>query len=683
MAITSVEQDHTLTVSNGIMSIQCDLASGTARFLWQDTAAVQNAVSRISLGDRMLTTLEGQNRSYQINEVENSFGKGMELRVLHQMNDQLELVQIFTVYEGLNYCFLQLKAQSQTIISTNYIAPVYCMDEGNAGVLKVKGGDSAQEELLALLVPFDNDKWVRYESVKMPGRLESYEVTAVYHHSSRHGLVFGSVTHDTWKTGIQLESAADQAVQRLEIYGGAAGEYTRDTIAHGSISGTEVVSPAVFIGSFDDYREGLKTFGEANARIEPPLEWEGTIPFGWNSWSAVGGELSFDSYTQASDLIKEMQEKGFHDHGVVYLNFDSFWTNLTKEERRLAVAHVHNNGQKAGTYWTPFAYWGKSEEAAERTVEGTNGLYTYDDLLLRDGEGRVLPDLDGGLAIDPTHPGNLMRTEWMLQQFVEEGFEYVKLDFMAHGTLEGKHHHPEVDTGIQAYNLGMKHICSLLDPARIGRRFFIHLSIAPLFPHPYAHSRRISCDAFGELKDTEYMLNSLTYGWWINNTLYRFNDPDHTVLYKSYNHEPTTEHEGRSRLNASIIAGTLMLMGDDFRMEEARKRARAWLTQPALMDIARKGETFLPLEGNTGQQAADVFYLLDRSPLQEVIYVAIFNYDKEQAADKFVDLTRMGLSAETEWRCEELWSQEVKQVKGDLQAALAPAESVMLKLTRP
>src|SRR5699024_2085658 len=141
----------------------------------------------------------------------------------------------------------------------------------------------------------------------------------------------------------------------------------------------------------------------------------------------------------------------------------------------------------------------------------------------------------------------------------------VKLDFMAHGAMEGDHYRKEIHTGKQAYNYGMQHIVSILDPEKIGRPFFINLSISPIFPYAYAHSRRVSCDVFGSLGSTEYLLNSLTYGWWINDGIYPFNDPDHTVLYKSFNEDSITENEALSRLNASVIAGTVFLGGDDYR----------------------------------------------------------------------------------------------------------------------
>ena len=38
---------------------------------------------------------------------------------------------------------------------------------------------------------------------------------------------------------------------------------------------------------------------------------------------------------------------------------------------------------------------------------------------------------------------------------------------------------------------------------------YINLSISPVFPAQYAQSRRIACDAWNKIKDTEYTLNAL------------------------------------------------------------------------------------------------------------------------------------------------------------------------------
>src|SRR5205085_12461517 len=112
------------------------------------------------------------------------------------------------------------------------------------------------------------------------------------------------------------------------------------------------------------------------------------------------------------------------------------------------------------------------------------------------------------------------------------------------------------------------------------------LSLAPLFPHQYGHARRGSCDVFGRLSDTEYLLNSVTLGWWLSGTAYAFNDPDHAVLYRRTGQAPTSEAEALARVNAALIGGTILLDSDDLGQPEAQARARKLLTNRAALDMA-------------------------------------------------------------------------------------------------
>ena len=66
-----------------------------------------------------------------------------------------------------------------------------------------------------------------------------------------------------------------------------------------------------------------------------------------------------------------------------------------------------------------------------------------------------------------------------------------------------------------------------------------------VFPAHYAQSRRIACDAWNKMKDTEYTLNALSYGWW-QDKVYQFNDPDHIVL------RDATDGENRARVTSGL-----------------------------------------------------------------------------------------------------------------------------------
>jgi alpha-galactosidase len=666
------------TVDNGVVRAEADLGDGTITLRWSSGEAMVGLYAEARYGlEQLRSTYYSKHAVHEasLQPIEDGFGRGLRWTLEHAEPGKPVLRQHIRMYEQLSYLFTELEVEYESEWETNELTPLASyLNDGS--VLEFGSSSESSGEIRALFVPFDNDKWVRFASHAIPCSVQSYEVTAIYQSERRNGFVLGSVTHDSWKTGLVVEGTFASSVGRLRVYGGAADMQTRDTVPHGSVRGKSIVSPTIFVGAFPDYRDGLEAYGKANAMLFPALSWQGGVPMGWNSWSAVMSKLDFDVYTHTSDFFrKELQLNGFSDdEGSLYVNFDSFWNNLTPEQLSEAVTRVKANGQKPGIYYTPFAFWGSDPNTP---VEGTDGAVLYRDILIKDQAGNPLPKLDGAYAIDPSHPAALDRIKQKLERFVEWGFDYVKLDFLTHGAMEGVFHDSSVRTGIQAYNKGMACICEALDPKRIGRPFLINLSIAPLFPHGYAHSRRVSCDAFGTINDTEYMLNALTYGWWINDSLYRFNDPDHVVLYKSSNQRSTTEAEGRSRLNSAVIAGTSLLLGDDYRMKEAEQRARQWMTNREVMSLARKGVTFRPVEGSSGNKSEDLFTLSD----EKGTWVAVFNFDAERGIEKILSIKRLGIDSSKGIVVRDLWSGIESSIAGGTdiyRAELAPSESKLL-----
>lgn len=121
---------------------------------------------------------------------------------------------------------------------------------------------------------------------------------------------------------------------------------------------------------------------------------------------------------------------------------------------------------------------------------------------------------------------------------------------------------------------------------------YINLSISPVFPSQYAQSRRIACDAWNKIKDTEYTMNAVSYGWW-QDLVYQYNDADHIVL------KDATEGENRARITSGIITG-LYILGDDFSVDgdaSAKSRSLSLLTREEINNVAT-GVAFRPVEGN-------------------------------------------------------------------------------------
>lgn len=412
------------------------------------------------------------------------------------------------------------------------------------------------------------------------------------------------------------------------------------------------------IGAFDDWRGGMETYADLCALQAPRIESRGGRPFGWNSWGKLQTKVNFDNASQVGDFIREeLQEGSFlNADSTVYIGLDAFWDfGLNDSQRREFAERCHRNGQKAGIYYCPFTDWGKNPEA---TV-GEAPQYKWKDLYLYH-DGKPLT-FDGAYAIDPTHPGTKARIEKQIKEFIDWGYDFVKIDFMAHGAYEGdSHYDPSVTTGVQAYNHGMAFLDSVADG-----KLWINLSIAPLFPANYAHSRRIGCDAWADINNTEYSLNALTYGWWLDR-VYHYNDADHIVM------EGVTDGENRARLTSSAITG-LFLLGDDLSETgnpATKAKVKRTATNPDINEIARKCKSFRPVETGKGDRAADMFYYNTGDEL----YLAVFNFS-DRSQRKTMPLHRIGLSNGSEYQATELWSHDPVTLRGTLDTEV-PAKDV-------
>ena len=683
---TPAPEKGEIVLQNQFVTVAYHINTGAMDVTWRDGHKLRNLQSGAQLADgRTLTTSAYQRhvlgKDVQIDKATSSH----EYTITSSAADKPSLLQHIWIYDDKPSIAIaaELEGEAASIGTRHFDA------------VMLKGSNSIEvrrdARLQVLHVPFDNDMWFRYksapiESLKEGEVFSSNEMTAFYDNASREGIVLGSITHDVWKTSIDLRSTNGQ-IGDLDVYGGISSPNgvrtdTHDTVPHGVVRGARVLSPRIYIGSFADWRDGLEMYGAANAAIQAPLIWPGGVPMGWNSWAAYASKINDHRYLGAAQFVADtLQPQGFGRNKIVYINLDSFWSNLDAVQLADAVATIKAMHGADGTrfapgiYWAPFAYWSDDLDA---WVEGTGMKYRYRDILLKAPDGSLLPKVDGGRAVDPSHPGAKERISYFLQQFQQLGFEFLKLDFLSHGSLEGAHADPAVQTGIEAYNLGMQQIAR-----ENGNRMFLSLSIAPLFPSGYGHARRLSCDTKGHIdgakQSTEYMLNSLTYGWWTNKSLY-IADPDHIVLGEKADQGARTLTEGKSRLMSAIISGGMILdssrLADD---AQGRDLAKAVYNNRNLFNVAADGQAFRPVEGDTGDRAATAFV----RPSADGVYLAVFNYDAKESQTITLPLDRIhaALSAAEALSVVDVATGTALPVPhGSLSLELLPAESKLLEL---
>jgi alpha-galactosidase len=622
-----VQVGNVLKMTNANVRLDYDLGTGRANFYWQNKLKITGFYSGVGL-DTYITDTVYTNRSWSwtSNQVE----------VTSRRDDLPSLKQIF-IFDQDN-SFLTRCELTGTNLQSRWMGPLVMDTPG--GVDIGTNGDNR-----ALIVPFDNDSFTfSYNAMPINNTSSSYEVSAFYDNTSRNGLVVGSVTHDVWKTGVYFQGSNNR-LSVLNVYGGVASSDTRDVEPHGLVKGNTISSPTVFVGFGQDWRLTLEAYGDANAASTPKLAWTAGVPFGWNSWYAYGADVSFSNATTVSSFVRSyLQTNHFKNQGTVYINLDSFWSNLSDAQLIQFVSNCHTNGQKAGIYWTPFVYWGTAQQGSNAFMTGS-GTYRWSDAYLRTSNGDVQV-IDNGIAVDPTHPGFKQMTAYYINYFKTRGFDYLKLDFLTHGALEGTHYDKNVTTGIQAYNQGMQYLAT-----QNNGQMFLSESIAPIFPYKYAHSRRIYCDTAGSIGDTAATMQAVNYGWWLNKRLYQFNDPD-MMKFATF-----SANENQSRLINTAISGTVFLNSDDLASSAGQSLARMCLTNARINEIARSGITFRPVEGNSGTTASDVFVRQDGTTW----YVAVFNYSSA-VANKTLNLARLGISGTyTAW---DLWSGATSTISG-------------------
>jgi hypothetical protein len=616
-------------MSNANVSVQYDLTSGQAAFFWRGARIISAFYSGAGLSTGYIKGTNYSSWSWALLA-------SNEVAVTATGQGHPTMKQYFTLDQS-NSFLVQLEMDG-TALSANWLGPVVVDSTG--GVDLGSYGDDR-----ALFVPFDNDHFITYNAMSINSSSTSYEAGAFYDNVSRNGLVVGSVTHDTWKSGIYWDGSGNK-LNQMNVFGGAVSPtVTWDTMPHGSVTGNAIQSPVIFVGFNLDWRWAMEAFAAENTLRTPKRPWTNGVPFGWNSWGVIQSGINYADATNASAFVKNnLQGSNFNNGGAVYANLDSYWDNLSDSQLQAFVNYCHARGQKAGVYWAPFVWWGSANDAASSTVEGSS--YSYSEALLKNSSGGFETN-DGALAMDTTHPATQERINYYIDQFTNWGFDYIKLDYLTHGALEGVHYDTTVTTGIEAYNVGMRYLSNQINGA-----MFMSESIAPIFPFQYAHSRRIACDANPSyISNTQYTLNSVSYGWWIDG-LYAFNDPDILVFQG-----PTT-NENQSRLICGAITG-LFLDGDSFTNAASQSDAERFLTNAAIDAVARFGQTFLPVEGDTGTNASPLFTLQEGATW----YLAVFNFAAGPLVTN-VDLARAGITGP--YAAQDLWSGAVVPVTGTL-----------------
>ncbi len=655
------------TINSGKWNIVFDSATKTININNDGQTIVANAwaEANCAFGDGELAVVKSTDATDVIHtetNVSDCFGTGVQHLFKYTFADGSEMLQTIAFYDGLDYLVCRLSVlKNGTKAKSNRLSPL--KSETTVAFLPNNRYN------FQIFVPWDNDGFITYANGKLSyNDMYSFNVTSIHNTKSRYGVVAGALDHDLWKNAIHVNPSKNYQVDEFELISGYTDEHTHDSLLttgtiqpHGTVCGDTVRSARWMLGCFDDWRNGLETFGDACNKVAPRLEWEGGSPVGWSSWGVMETKVSLQGVLDVGNFLRDnLREHGFHDKkGAITLSLDAWWNdNLTVDQVKQFVQYCEENNMVPGLYYGQFCYFGWSMESLNKSVPGTNYRYKFKDIVLKqNGQYKIV---DGAFCLDPTHPATQMYIKYDCERFKSWGVKYLKCDFMSNGAIEADSwYDPECYTGVQAYNIGMKYFREC-----IGDDVYVLQSISPTFPYQYAHGRRISCDAWGEMGHTQYVMNNSSYGWWINK-LYQSNDPDHLVM-KGHRDDGTltgydTDGINRARLTSGLVTGAFIL-GDNFsdnvergHPELSRQQALNLLTNPEINEIPRTCQAFRPLEGDEAGTKQEEFMICEND---KYIYLAIFNYVGTKAKTGTVKYARMGIDASDVVEVKELWAND-------------------------
>src|SRR5262249_40389061 len=182
--------------------VDYDLSMGLSSFFYDGAKKVANFYAGVDLAS--YTT----NRTYTSRTC---VQRGNEAIVTNTAASFPTIEQSF-VLDGGNK-FLARVTVRGTDVPTNWISPVVTDTHGGVDV-------GTYGDVRALVIPYDNDAWVSYDARPIASSGTSYEAAAFYDNVSRNGIVVGSITHDTWKSGVYF-AGSNGKLDAMNVFGGA------------------------------------------------------------------------------------------------------------------------------------------------------------------------------------------------------------------------------------------------------------------------------------------------------------------------------------------------------------------------------------------------------------------------------------------------------------------------------
>jgi alpha-galactosidase len=406
-------------------------------------------------------------------------------------------------------------------------------------------------------------------------------------------------------------------------------------------------------------------------------------PTGWCSWYHYYGTDTEGAIRQNIDAIKASPLS----NGLQVIQIDEGWTRDRDVARnwgdwlpggkfpngmKILVDEIHADGFMAGLWLAPFSvdkasqlYKDHPDWLVQTTgVEGTLGPLA--------AQGGVF-----GLDLTRADVQNFIRTTFR-RVFQEWDFDYIKIDFLAHGAIEGRRS-DQSKTGVEAFRIGMR----IIREEAGSDKFILNCGSPIAASIGLCDGMRIGMDVGGRwfapmnMKEWRYgncclkaAANSTIWRQWMHRAWWH-NDPDCVILrdrlmdveWKTFSentledeplkkeHFELSSEETRGWLKLIWLSGGMLIVSEDMSMLDEKQWADLASAWPLNRSPVRRIDQY---------SDADVSVLMTESGEK---IVGLFNLSDEPVTIS-LQLETLGVAA-GEWTWIEKWSGERFAGKGD------------------
>ncbi|MCB1153945.1 alpha-galactosidase, partial [bacterium] len=443
--------------------------------------------------------------------------------------------------------------------------------------------------------------------------------------------------------------------------------------------GQSVEMDPVYVRFTRDPVIALEDYAEAIAAVVPPLTWDGDPQTGWATWYEFFADVTEKN---VRDHIAALTEQGYAEAGYRGLQLDDGyqreWGDWHVNEKfpsgldQLAT-DIDAAGLIPGIWIAPFLV--------------DTDLPTFNDnpdWFLKDASGEFVlySDAINGPkgVLDVTHPEAADFLRGVIRARVDDGFRYLKLDFLYAGAYEAVRHDPRV-TALQAYNQALD-----LMREEAGDGVYLLASGQPMLPTVgHFHAARTSIDIVYTFYRKTLLRGSANIARynaaraWMQ-PLYDL-DPDNLCVRPKM----TVGQAWTTTVSNALVAGNVFL-GDDLT-KLAPERA-ALLADPATLAMLDLRGPMRPLDlfdhpVDKVIWAALLDVLLRASDTAQVWYrdgvLAIVNFDKAPIS-RFVDVERLGLPGGSAVRLTGLDHEETREFTGKILLSAEPEQALLYRV---